>query len=321
MSIYTIKIINYILHIYLTFFIYRVLNTELILYLFNINFLAVVLSGFCIYKEHLLLYLFLILALNWKAFSFKQKAKESVFQVVAVFEQNGDGGEGRKLLFEEDFEGEQPFAKAHSMETGTNHALTYVNNPVCSGARAARFEIRVDDPLVKGSQRSEVTIIKGLPDKDMWYSFNVYFPADGFAPDVEQEVISQWYQSGSPATALRVKRDRFYLQTGNTMETREKIDLGPVAKDVWHEFVFHIRHSFSEDGIVEIWHNGSKVLTHEGGNMYDTILPKWKLGVYKASFKRGTSKVKQRIVYYDNIRVGGPEASLSDMTASPYLSN
>jgi len=220
----------------------------------------------------------------------------------------------KAVLFQENFEGTKPFGNAHSIETGDwDYALQYVKSPTYDGVGAARFEIREDQPLVKNGKRAEVVIIKGLPAKDMWYSYAVYFPSEGFAKDSQREVISQWYQDGSPATSIRVQFDRIFLETGPTMETRKQIDIGPVTKDVWHEFVFHFIHSHDSDGLIEVWHNGEKAITHKGGNMYDDVLPKWKIGLYKAAFKYGTSEVSRRVLYFDNIKVGDGSASLEDM--------
>lgn len=222
--------------------------------------------------------------------------------------------DAKPVLFQENFEGSKPFMSAHNFETGNwDYALQYVSSPTYSGHKAARFEIREEQPLVKNGKRSEVTIIKGLPGNNMWYSFAIYFPSEGFAKDSQREVINQWYQNGSPATSLRVQNDRIFLETGPTMEAREQIDIGPVAKDEWHEFVFHFVHSHNKDGLIEVWHNGKKEITHSGGNMYDDVMPKWKIGLYKASFKYGTSNVTKRIIFFDNIKVGGAGASFEDM--------
>ena len=109
------------------------------------------------------------------------------------------------LLFYETFEGKKPFLGAHGIEAGDwDYALQYVTNPVYRyrSSKSVRFEIREDQHLVQNGKRAEVTIIKGLPSKNMWYSFAVYFPTDGFAKDSQLEVINQWYQHGSPATSL-----------------------------------------------------------------------------------------------------------------------
>ena len=229
---------------------------------------------------------------------------------------------GTKVIYEETFEGPDPFSEAHNMEIGEwNYALRYVTKPVFKGNKAACFTIKENQPLVKDGKRAEVTIIKGenLPGRDMWYSFAAYFPSDEFAYDETQEMISQWYQNGSPATGLRINRDRFYLETGNEMDSRKKIDLGKVAKDTWHEFAFHFIHSYGTDGLIEIWHNGTKILTHKAGNMYNVdIMPKWKIGLYKSSFKYNTSLVDKRVIYFDNVRVGNSKASLNEMNPSNF---
>lgn len=223
----------------------------------------------------------------------------------------------QNLLFKETFEGEDFFANAHNLEVGDwDYALQYVSSPVFRGTKAARFEIREDQPLIHNGKRSEAVIVKGSEGhitKDTWYSFAAYFPTDGYEYDSEREVINQWYQDGSPATSLRTHKDRFILETGNEPDNRKQIDLGPIIKDTWHEFVLHFIHSYGSDGLIEVWHNGTQILTHTGGNMYDNVLPKWKIGLYKSAFKYGTSDVDRRIIYFDNIRVGNENATFADM--------
>jgi hypothetical protein len=234
--------------------------------------------------------------------------------------EKGDPGErapGPRLLFEETVEGNRPFSRASNIETGDwDYALQFVTSPVFEGRRSARFEIREDQPLVKHGKRSEVVVVKGKDGdigKNAWYSFAVYFPSKGFEYDTTREVINQWYQDGSPATSLRTRMDSFLLETGDTPDSRQRFGLGPIEKDKWHQFVFHFIHSHGEDGLIEIWLDGVKVLTHNGGNMYDDVMPKWKIGLYKAAFKYGTSLVRRRVIYFDNIKVGNELANLSDM--------
>ena len=228
-------------------------------------------------------------------------------------------GTRNNLIYEEKMEGSAPFSTAHGMEVGTwDYALQFVTSPVFQGQKSARFEIRIDQPLIQNGKRSEVTIVKGSDGditKDTWYSFSAYFPTDGYEFDSEREVINQWYQDGSPATSIRTQEDRFLLESGNTMDTREQYDLGPITKNTWHEFVLHFIHSYGSDGLIEIWHNGTKVLTVNGGNMYDDVLPKWKIGLYKAAFKTDNSLVTKRVIYFDNIRVGNSNATYADMTS------
>jgi len=222
------------------------------------------------------------------------------------------------LVYEETVEGKTPFSTAHDWDVGSwDYALQFVSSPVYKGAKAARFEIREDQPLVASGKRSEITIVKGAAEgvaKNMWYSFAVYFPSAGYEYDSERELINQWYQNGSPATSLRTHKDRILLESGNTTGNRKKYDVGAITKDAWHTVVLHFIHSFGSDGLIEMWYDGTKKLTIKGGNMYDDILPKWKIGVYKSAFKTpGSSDVTRRIIYFDNIRVGNDKSTYDTM--------
>lgn len=221
------------------------------------------------------------------------------------------------LVYKETMEGLTPFSTAHDLDVGTwTYALQFSSPPAYRGVKSARFEIRQNQPLVASGKRSEATIIKGSLGKitnNAWYSFAVYFPSAGYEYDYEREVINQWYQSGSPATSLRTKKDRILLETGNTPERRKQFDLGPITKNRWHTFVFHFIHSYGSEGLIEVWQNGTKKLTYKGGNMYNDVLPKWKVGLYKSAFKYGTSAVSRRIIYFDNIKVGNETATYNTM--------
>ncbi|MGV3640275.1 MAG: polysaccharide lyase [Adhaeribacter sp.] len=238
------------------------------------------------------------------------------------------------VIFSENFEGPAPFCQAHNTDFGKSHSFAVVNSPVFKGDKAGRFKLKASDPMVSSGTRAEVTVIKDGVQKEMWYSFAVLFPADGYDRDSGRETISQWHQMSdvhlgekpqSPATFLGVRNDRFILDTGyNTKKVssgvvpgkRESYDLGPVTKDTWHGFVFHFIHSYQSEGLIEIWHNGKKILRHTGGNMYNSEdMPKWKLGIYKWKWNgEGTSDTRKRILYYDNIKAGSAKASLSEMT-------
>jgi hypothetical protein len=221
------------------------------------------------------------------------------------------------IVFEETFEGPQPFSNVHSKDVGSwDYALQFVTSPVYKGNYSSRFEIREDQPLVADGKRCEVIIVKGSDGeitKNTWYSFAVYFPSAGYEVDDEREIINQWYQDGSPATSIRTEQDRIILETGNDDNNKQEIDIAPIVKDEWNTFVIHFIHSYGSDGLIELWHNGTKKITHQGGNMYNDVLPKWKVGLYKSAFKYGTSGVDKRIIFFDNIRVGNEKATYKEM--------
>jgi hypothetical protein len=242
------------------------------------------------------------------------------------------------LIFTETFEGLAPFYQAHNTGFGKSHSFSVVKSPVFAGKKAGSFKLKASDPQVSDGARAEVTVIKDGVKKEMWYSFAVLLPARGFAFDSQKEIISQWHQMAdvhlgekpqSPATHLIIHQDRFILSTGyNANEVsdgvdpdkRNSFDLGPVTKDIWHSFVFHFIHAYQPYGLIEVWHNGKKVLTHKGGNMYNSLdMPKWKLGVYKWKWNEGdTTGIRKRVLYYDNIKVGNKRATYADMIPATF---
>lgn len=224
---------------------------------------------------------------------------------------------GNQIIYQETVEGDAPFSTAHDWDVGDwDYALQFVNTVAYKGSKSARFEIHEDQELVATGKRSEITIVKGEDGdiaKNTWYSFAVYFPSDGYEYDDEREVINQWFQGDSPATSIRTEEDKVILETGNTKDSRTEYVISSIVKDKWHTVVMHFVHSYGSDGLIELWYDGQKKLTIKGGNMYDDILPKWKIGLYKSAFKYGTSDVTKRVIFFDNVKVGNASATYDTM--------
>lgn len=228
---------------------------------------------------------------------------------------------GPHLLYEETFEGPDPFDFVWK-QFPENHSFDVSSDQVFEGKKSGKFELRYGDRVVtKTGVRSEVLFPEQL-HRERWYSFAVFFPADGFGTDTDPEIISQWHQEkmGSPSVSLLVKNNRLNLNVGNDVKVggskRDNFDLGPVQKNSWNEFVFHYIHSNESDGLIEIWKNGEKILTRQGGNIYPGILPKWKIGIYKWIWETTQTNVDKRILYFDNVRMGNEHASLKDMIST-----
>jgi hypothetical protein len=224
------------------------------------------------------------------------------------------------VLIEESFEGISPLSLFHGREFGTAHAFKVSANPVFAGKKVARIELRDSDPEESGGTRAEMVVIRDKMQKEMWFSFAVYLPADEFGYDSGKEIISQWHQSGgaSPPAYLLIRKDKWSFEVANKQDAHVKYDLGRVAKNKWNHFTFHYLYSHGSNGLVEIWQDGKLVLSRKGGNIYKMDnLPKWKVGIYKWDWN-GSQKtdVKRRVLYFDNIRVGTAKATLADMTGT-----
>jgi len=245
--------------------------------------------------------------------------KESGFE---LFEQSNSHENFRlgnwNFIFEETFESSDPFYTYVHKQFPASHSFKTVTSPIFRGERSGRFELRKSDDVVTSSGIRTEVLFQEQSDNDLWYSFGLYLPSEGFAKDRDNDILSQWIQSGmgGPATSFRVENDRFLLRTSNKTTNREIIDLGPATKNTWHRFIFRMVHSYSSSGLIEIWHNGNKILTRKAGNIYDGPLPRWKIGIYKPSWEDRNTDTKLRVVYFDNVRIGNSNSNFDEMNPS-----
>lgn len=201
-----------------------------------------------------------------------------------------------------------------SKQTGTSYGITSSTTQFYNGTKSVRFELRDTDPEVHSGTRAELS----FPDAtnlNRWYAFALHAPSAQYKIDSDDDVISQWHQGGgkTPALCLRVKNDRIYLRVLGTW-----IDLGVFDKDQWRAYVMHVKHSAGSDGLIEIWRDGVKIMNRSGANMYavtgDFHNPKLKLGIYKSDWNgSGTTQSTQRVLYFDDIKIGNEYATYNDM--------
>jgi hypothetical protein len=102
-----------------------------------------------------------------------------------------------------------------------------------------------------------------------WYDFAVYIPADFDTADDDKWLdLTQWkgYRGGSPPLALEIKRDR--LRLGGTEGSDS---LGRIDKGEWTRLTFGVHWSPDEDGWVEVWRDGERVVDRTAGPTMDVV--------------------------------------------------
>jgi hypothetical protein len=231
------------------------------------------------------------------------------------------------ILYQVDFENNNPFPSFLTKQTATPYGLQIVDRPVYNGKKAARFELRDNDAETNNGKRSEI-LFPGPDNKfnpERWYAFAIYFPKDEFNnTDSSDEVISQWHQGGkaTPSLCIRTKNNRLRLRINPKANGKKVIEMGAIEKNAWQYYVIHVIHSAGADGLVEIWRNGELKANYKGANMYDLKsgdfhIPNWKLGIYKSAWNGSyTSKAQKRVLYLDDIKVGSEKATYADMKSS-----
>jgi hypothetical protein len=206
-------------------------------------------------------------------------------------------------------------------------SLTQVQDPTGSANKVARFELRNTDDL----PRTEVAWDTAAKPY-RWYSFRGYFPSEHYGYDDVSEVIAQWHSVPdpgedwrTPTISLQVLEDNWIVKVGYhtapispanpPFEGETVFNLGPIIKDAWVQFVWEIKHSYKADGFVRLWINDTQVINHSGPNEYNDVqLPYWKMGIYKWAWQgTGTTMVSKRVLYYDDVRIGGTGVTYSDM--------
>ena len=243
----------------------------------------------------------------------------------------------KNLLFESTFEQQNALSAWQSEQA---HASSIVrSSPAKTGKYSAKFVIKNSDPLVAGSYRAELKNDILPKFSERWYGFSTYLP-ESFRNDPVPESIFQWhnvpnFSSGETwALATRdggVRQTPLHVQTVNgryvlvhSLSTVpddyrspvkvKKYDLGPYRTGEWTDWVLHMKFTYQNDGIIEVWKNGEKVLTINGQTYYnDESGPYLKFGLYKWGWSGTGSTVSERTIHFDDFRIGSAKATYNDV--------
>jgi len=165
-------------------------------------------------------------------------------------------------LWSGDFE-QGNLAQWSAIDAPPNRA-TLVQSPVRAGEWAARFETRPGDG-VGNRQQSQLVLYSGEGEGvESWWGWSAYFPR-GFEAG-RWTAFAEWQDHPtaiSEANVLfQVKRDSLLLFVRGGLRPAEPLVwyLGPLERDHWYDFVLHVRWSAGDEGFVELWQDGKRVV-------------------------------------------------------------
>ncbi|MDQ3290356.1 MAG: polysaccharide lyase [Bacteroidota bacterium] len=234
------------------------------------------------------------------------------------------------LMVEERFE--NGLGGIFNRQTYKSHSFGISSAQSRTGSKAARLELRKSD----GKVRSEI-LLPAETSSNRWYGFSMYLPSgywqNSMASDT-WDIIAQWHaledrgeSARFPPIALVVSKGRLQVvmywatrstNTNSTISGKKVFDLGPVIKDRWIDFVFHINFSHQSNGVLDVWFNGTKAVSFRGPNSYnDNQYPYFKTGIYK----RDWGSISKRALFIDDIRTGTGSADYRDVAPSGSGSN
>lgn len=159
------------------------------------------------------------------------------------------------------------------------------------GGTAVRLHTEPGDNNVAGSgdmQRNDLYLAKpGTADplvfnegEEQWWALSVMFPDDFVFPTWQMYALSGFHHTGSTGQGnFTLGFQRGTLDTdpgtltfrgyGGTQDSGLfTAPVGSVVKNVWYDFVYHIRWSSGPDGFFDAWVNGVKKLSHRGPTLY-----------------------------------------------------
>ena len=187
------------------------------------------------------------------------------------------------------------------------------------GGTAVRLHTEPGDDSVNGSgtwERNDLILGPSSgycnEGQDEWWAHSVLFPSDYvFPPGPGAGIVMDFHHNSSSGQA------NFELQTipgiglrlrgygGATINGGQYqaviadpygAAVGNVARNVWYDFVYHVKWSSGSGGKMEAWLNGRKVMTYNGPTLYTGISCYLKLANYHAAFGQASSVIHDRIV-------------------------
>jgi len=203
---------------------------------------------------------------------------------------------------------------------------------VRAGNGSMKVELRRND--LPNGHRSELGTKPGVQNEDGWYAVSLYFPSS-FTSDSIDDCIIQWQslpdftlgeQWRSAPLCLGVSNDKFFLDTRTSAKrvnaqgdySYNRSDLGLVEKNKWSDWVFHIKWSYDNSGILEIWKNKTKLVSRINlpNSFNDANYPYFKVGIYRYDWdKIANNPITSRTVYVDELKIASKAADLQKMSS------
>ncbi len=198
------------------------------------------------------------------------------------------------------------------------------------GPTGVRLHTEPGDNNVAGSGSSErndltlsVSTTDGYEGREHWWAHSILFPDDYVVPPTPTPgnwtwgIVFDFHDNASahpnvpPPAQANFHVDAMHDPIGlrlrgyggsTTAPVTYQAVLGPVQKNVWYDFVYHVRWSSGPDGFFDAWLRkgdetiGRKVLTHRGPTLYQGLEVYLKLANYHSAFGQASSVIHDRVI-------------------------
>jgi hypothetical protein len=183
------------------------------------------------------------------------------------------------------------------------------------GQRAVRLQTQPGDSDVNGSGlrvRNDLALSQAATDcyegREHWWAHSVLFPSEYREPvGRASAVVADFHHTGRTGQAnfhLRVLPDGLHFMgaggpavaAGASSPGVYKAYIGPLARNLWYDFVYHVRWSSGEDGFFRAWVNGEPKLAYRGPTLYAGMGCYLKLANYHSPIGEPNYVLHDRVV-------------------------
>jgi hypothetical protein len=194
-----------------------------------------------------------------------------------------------------------------------------------AGRKGVRLLTQPGDSGVAGSgpaERSDLALSREATDcsegREQWWAHSILFPDDYVDAPMSEETTWNWavvfdfHNSSSgnwqanfqivawPASALHPDRPTgLGFQVAHGSQRRPTVvrePIGPIVRNVWYDFVYHIKWSSGADGFIDAWVNGEPKMRYRGPTLYPGQGCYLKLANYHTPFGKPSAVVHARVM-------------------------
>src|SRR5438105_185043 len=194
-----------------------------------------------------------------------------------------------------------------------------VVGPGRDGSTAIELTTRLGDINIAGSDSNERADLAISPSskycnqgQEEWWAHSLMFPP-GYVPPAVAAVwnwgaLFDFHNSaaggGQPNFMVYATPTGLELHMAGGANTVNlptdpgyySIAIGPIVKNVWYDFVYHVKWSSGSDGLFQAWLNGRQVMNYSGPNLYVGQSCYLKIANYHTELGVPVSVVHSRVV-------------------------
>ena len=194
---------------------------------------------------------------------------------------------------------------------------TLVNTAI-DGATAVQLETQPGDSNLFGSgtnERADLSLSQEATGcyqgAEQWWSHSILFPDGYVVPPAGSTwnwgIVFDFHHTGSTGQPnfeiVSLPTGLYFWGAGGLTEVNSPGDpgffqapIGPVVKNVWYNFVYHVKWSSGSDGFFKAWVNGVLKLDHVGPTLYAGEGCYLKLANYHTPIGQSVSVIHDRVM-------------------------